>query len=322
MNLDQLRYLLALAEELHFARAAQRCGLSQPQLSRQVRRVEEELGVRLFERTTREVRTTPAGEAFMAEARRSLEHAERAVRAARRLGRGESGNLVVGFVGSAANTLLPPVLRRFRDRYPGVELGLRELPSARQVEELVAGTLDVGILYAPVHRDELETREFSRGRLLAVLPRTHPHAHRDPLPLALLADEAFVLFPRELGPALNAAVTGAARAAGFEMRVVQEAVQMQTIVGLVAAGIGVSVVPWPVAAGARRDDVVFRRLVPDVTGVPLHLAWRRGDANPALRGFRAVAPRPRRDAGLGNAGRDTERASDSGQGRGSVRRSE
>ncbi|WP_067816882.1 LysR family transcriptional regulator [Actinomadura kijaniata] len=302
MNLDHFRSLVALAEELHFARAAQRCGLSQPQLSRQVRRVEEELGVLLFERTTREVRITPAGEAFVAEARRSLEHADRAVLAARRLGRGESGRLVVGFVGSAAHTLLPPVLRRFRDRYPGVELDLRELPSARQAEELAEGTLDVGVLYAPVHQDGLETRELFRGRLLAALPRTHPHAHRDPLPLSALADEGFVLFPRELGTALHAAITRAARAAGFEVRVVQEAVQMQTIVGLVAAGIGVSIVPWAVAAGSRRDDVVFRRLSPDVHGVSLHLAWRRGDPNPAVRGFRSVAPRPGADAGRAGQG--------------------
>jgi DNA-binding transcriptional LysR family regulator len=291
MNLDQLRSVVVLAEELHFARAARRLGVQQPRLSQQLRRLEDELGVRLFERTTREVALTQAGEAFVAEARQSLAHAENAARSARRIGRGEVGTLVLGFVGSAANTLLPPVLRRFRDRCPGVELRLRELPSKRQADELLAGGIDVGMLYAPLPGtagEELATQEFCRGRLLAALPARHPRAGRGSLPVAQLADDAFVLFPRALGSALHARILQVTRAAGFEPRVVQEAVQMQTIIGLVGAGIGVSIVPWTAAMGVRRDDVVFRALSPEAGGVPLHVAWRRHDSSPVVRNFRAL----------------------------------
>ncbi|MFF5261222.1 LysR substrate-binding domain-containing protein, partial [Actinomadura viridis] len=283
MNLDQLRCVVALAEDLHFARAARRLGLQQPQLSRRLRRLEDELGVELFERTTREVRITPAGRAFAEDARRSLEHADRAARNARQVGRGEVGRLAIGFVGSAANTLLPPVLRRFRGRYPGVELDLRELPSVRQAEELVAGGLDVGILHAPVTgaaRDVLATREFARGPLLALLPAGHPHAHRDPLPVTDLADEAFVLFPRGLGLGLHSRVLQVTRAAGFEPRVVQEAVQMQTIVGLVAAGMGVSIVPWTVAGGGPRPPRGVPPPAPPAPAAPRRRGRGRGHPRP------------------------------------------
>ncbi|CAM5239404.1 HTH-type transcriptional regulator HdfR [Streptomyces glaucescens] len=143
-----MRYIVVLAEELHFGRTARRLGLQQPTLSQQVRKLEDELGVSLFDRTTREVSITAAGESFVAEARRALHHVERAQLAARQTGRGDVGELVLGFVGSAVPELIPRLLRRFRRVYPGVELQVRELPSARQVEELLAGRIDVGILHA------------------------------------------------------------------------------------------------------------------------------------------------------------------------------
>lgn len=311
MNLDQLRYVVTLSEELHFGRAARRLGVGQPRLSQQLRRLEDELGVALFDRTTREVVITPAGGAFVAEARCSLAHAERAASTARQTGRGEVGTLVLGFVGSAANSLLPPLVRQFRNRYPGVDLRLREMPSGRQVEELVAGRVDLGVLYGPVagaSAEQLTSREFSRGRLLAALPARHPHSLRNPIRVADLADEAFVLFPRALGTALHANILQVTRAAGFEPRVVQEAVQMQTITGLVAAGIGVSIVPWTAAAGVRRNDVIFRSLAPEPSGVPLHLAWRRDDTSPAVSNFSSLAPlRPATvisSGAVGNEGRN------------------
>ncbi|GAB2941826.1 LysR family transcriptional regulator [Nonomuraea fastidiosa] len=290
MNLQQLRYAVALAEELHFGRAATREGVRQPPFSRQIGKLEEELGVRLFERTTRQVRLTPAGEAFVAEARAALAHADRAAESARLAGRGESGRLVLGFVGSAANGTLPKVLRRFRARYPGVDVELRELPTAQQAEELRQGRLDVGLLHAPLAgaaAEVLSTRTVAREPLLAALPAHHPHAARTSLPLAALAREPFVMFPRRYGPGLHDQITGVARAAGFEPRIVQEAVQMQTIVGLVAAGIGVSIVPESVAR-VRRGDVAFRPLAPPARVVTLDLAWRTGDANPAVRNFRSL----------------------------------
>ncbi|MEO3891910.1 LysR family transcriptional regulator [Nonomuraea sp. B5E05] len=295
MNLQQLRYAVALAEELNFGRAALREGVRQPPFSQQIGRLEEELGVRLFERTTRQVRLTPAGEAFVAEARTSLAHAALAAESARRVGRGEAGRLVIGFVGSATNITLPKVLRRFRARYPGVQVELRELATAHQAEELRQGLLDVGLLHAPLAgpaAEVLTTRTVARELLLAALPADHALATRGSLPAAALAREPFVMFPRRYGPALYDRITSVALAAGFEPVIVQEAVQMQTIVGLVAAGIGVSIVPESVAR-LRRGDVVFRPLSPPTRVVTLDVTWRTGDPNPLVRNFRALFPAPR-----------------------------
>ncbi|MEV0995929.1 LysR family transcriptional regulator [Nonomuraea sp. NPDC050202] len=294
MNLQQLRYAVALAEELSFGRAALREGVRQPPFSQQIGKLEEELGVRLFERTTRQVRLTAAGEAFVAQARTSLAHAELAAEAARRAGRGEAGRLAIGFVGSATNLTLPRVLRRFRARYPGVQVELRELTTAQQAEELRQGLLDVGLLHAPLAgpaAEVLSTRTVARELLLAAVPSGHPLAARAPLPVSALAGEPFVMFPRRYGSALYDRITAVARAAGFEPVIVQEAVQMQTIVGLVAAGIGVSIVPESVAR-LRRGDVVFRPLSPATRVVTLDLTWRTGDPNPVVRNFRDLFPAP------------------------------
>ncbi|CQR61172.1 LysR family transcriptional regulator [Streptomyces leeuwenhoekii] len=304
MNLEQLRCVVVLAEELHFGRTARRLGLQQPALSQQVRRLEDELGVALFERTTREVGITAAGESFVAEARRALHHAEKARLAARQTGRGEVGRLSLGFVGSAVPELLPRLLRRFRRAYPGVELEMRELPSARQAEELLAGRIDVGILHAwgeGEMPEGLAGQEIHREALVAALPRRHPLAALAPLPTARLAGEPFILFPRRLGPALHDRITGLARSAGFEIRVAQEAGHMQTILGLVAAEVGVSVVPRTMAA-LRQPGVAFQRLGPEPAPLPIQLVWRHGEVSPVVRNFRTVltaapAARPGRHDG-------------------------
>src|ERR1700754_3031896 len=182
MNLQQVRYAVALADELHFGRAARRAGVHQPPFSQQIRKLEDELGVTLFERSTRHVGLTPAGEAFVTEARRALTHVESAARAAGRVGRGETGRLMVGFVGSAVNLTLPPVLRRFRSRYPGVDLELRELTTAQQVEELVQGRLDVGVLRAPIagpRQTSLTMITLVRERFVVALPIRHPLSARE-----------------------------------------------------------------------------------------------------------------------------------------------
>ncbi|MFI6037952.1 LysR substrate-binding domain-containing protein [Streptomyces sp. NPDC051315] len=290
MNLEQMRYIVVLAEELHFGRTARRLGLQQPTLSQQVRKLEDELGVSLFERTTREVSITAAGESFVAEARRALHHVERAQLAARQTGRGDVGELSLGFVGSAVPELIPRLLRRFRRVYPGVELQVRELPSARQIEELLAGRIDVGILHAWGESEISEgvaSQEIFRDVLVAALPRRHPLAPTVLLPTAKLASEPFIMFPRRMGPALHDRITSLARAAGFEIQVSQEAGHMQTIIGLVAAEVGVSIVPRTMAA-LRQPGVEFRQLTPKPEPLPLQLVWRRRETSPVVRNFRAV----------------------------------
>ncbi|MEU0191116.1 LysR substrate-binding domain-containing protein [Streptomyces afghaniensis] len=290
MNLEQMRYVVVLAEELHFGRTARRLGLRQPTLSQQVRKLEDELGVTLFDRTTREVSITAAGESFVAEARRALHHVERAESAARQTGRGDVGQLSLGFVGSAVPELIPRLLRRFRRIYPGVELQVRELSSARQVEELLAGRIDVGILHALRENEtpeDLAGQEIFRDVLVAALPRRHPLAPVAPLPTAKLAGEPFIMFPRRMGPALHDRITRLTRAAGFEIQVSQEAGHMQTILGLVAAEVGVSIVPHAMAA-LRQPDVEFRHLSPRPEPLPVQLVWRRGETSPVVRNFRTV----------------------------------
>jgi DNA-binding transcriptional LysR family regulator len=276
VELRHLRYFLAVAEHLHFGRAAETLGIRQPPLSQQIQALEAELGVALFDRSARQVRLTAAGEAFRPDAQRAVDHAGAATRAAQRASRGETGHLVVGFVGSAALTVLPPLLRAFRDRYPDVTLDLRELTTAEQAGQLRAGRLDIGLLRPPVpepHADGLHVESVGRERLVAALPAGHRLARTRGIALVRLAHEPFVLFPRRLGPGLRDQIDDYCRSAGFTPTVVQEAVQMQTILGLVAAGLGVSLVPSSLTR-THRDDVTFHAVHPAAKVVDLALAHR------------------------------------------------
>lgn len=285
MELRHLRYALAVAEHRHFGRAARALGIQQPPLSQQIKALETELGVRLFDRTGRGVELTSAGEAFLPEAARAVEHAGRAASDARRAGRGEAGRLVLGFVGSATYSVLPGILRAFRARYPLVELVLRESPTAGQLTGLRDGALDLGLVRPPLpggDADLVDVATVVREPFVAVLPPDHRLAGAATLALAELADEPFVLFPRTLGRGLHDQITLLCHHAGFQPTVVQEAVEMQTIVALVAGGLGVSLVPASVRR-LGRDDVVFRPVEPSTRVAMLALAWRRDDTRPTTR---------------------------------------
>ncbi|HTN51120.1 MAG TPA: LysR substrate-binding domain-containing protein [Anaeromyxobacter sp.] len=259
MELRHLRYFLAVAEELHFGRAAARLHIAQPPLSQQIQQLERELGYALFLRTQRRVRLTEAGAAFRAEARSILERLEQAAAAAGRVARGEAGSLAVGFVASATFALLPRLYRRFRERQPGVALSLEELSTAEQVEALRAGRIQVGLARPPVGDDSLEAEPLADEPLVAALPARHPLARRGALPLRALADEPFVLFPRHPRPGWIDVVREACRSAGFRPAVAQEVLELSTAVTLVAAGIGVTLVPAS-AQGLRLDGVAYRAL--------------------------------------------------------------
>lgn len=290
MELRHLRYFLAVAEHLHFGRAAEALGIRQPPLSQQIRALEEELGVPLFERSSRHVALTAAGEAFRDHARQSLAHAEAARQAARRVGRGDTGEVALGYVGSATLTLLPQILRRFRDRYPDVTLTLRELTTTEQARALRAGNLDVGLLRPPLadaDAEALRVEPVGAERLIAALPAGHPLAHRRTLNVRDLAGQPFVLSPRELGPGLHDQILDYCRRAGFTPRVTQEAVQMQSIVALVGGGLGVSLVPASVSR-LRRADVVYRPLRPATRVVHLAAARRHSDGRPTTTNLMAL----------------------------------
>lgn len=296
-ELRHLRYFVAVAEELHFGRAAERLHMSQPPLSMQIQALERSLGVQLLVRTQRQVSLTRAGEAFLRESRQILSRLEAAGRLARRVSRGEVGELAVGFVSSADYNVLPPLLREFRQRAPEVRLTLHESTTDRQLESLVQGRLDVGFVLPPVEDPRIAYRALHREPLLAALPSAHALARRrGPVPMARLADQPFILFPRELAPGLYDDIVSFCRSAGFSPRVEQEAVQMQTIVSLVSADMGVALIPASLVH-LGRTGVTYKPLREAAPLTEIGIAWRRDDPLATLHLFLATARRFSPDRG-------------------------
>lgn len=271
-----LRQFVAVAEELNFHRAAERLHMAQPPLSQAIRRLEEALGLVLFERSNRSVALTPAGIAFLATARRVLAQLDDGIREAQRVAAGQAGRLAVTFVGTA-HDLLPAALRRFRRDFPDVELSLREATTAEQVAALTAGEADIGLMRQPgIMVAQLGHECLLREPILAALPDDHPLAERETVPLAALAREDFIGTPRQLGIGFHDQIIGLCRLAGFSPRIVQEARQMQTIASLVASGLGVALIPASLAQSPR-VGVAFRNISveapPEMTHLSLIAAW-------------------------------------------------
>ena len=287
MNFQRLRYFVVVAEELNFSRAAERLHMAQPPLSYQIKRLEEELGAQLFHRTKRNVRLTDAGRLLLEEARGLLIHAEHTASVVHRVGQGKVGRLSVGFVPSAANRILPPVLRTFGERFPSVELLLREFDPDRLLGSLVDGRVDVGFLYLPFDDDSLDSRPVSREPFVAALPDTHPLADEPRVTLEALAGEPFVLTPRYRGAGLRDKIVAHCRRAGFEPRVVQEAWLMQTTVSLVAGGIGVTLVPASLQ-NLQRTGVVYKHVEGMSPEIELGVVWLRDAPSAVLRAFLGV----------------------------------
>jgi len=283
MELRHLRYFVAVAEELHFRRAAERLHMSQPPLSQQIRRLEEEVGATLLVRNQRRVELTAAGTAYLTRAREILLAVEDAAREARRVQRGEVGRLAVGFVGSALYSVVPELLRAFRERHPEVALRLHELGTTEQLRRLEDGRLDLGFIRAPGARPGLSIETVLREPVVAALPDVHPLARRGEVRVAQLAGEPLVLMTRAGAPGLRAALAPVTDGLG-EDAIVQEVAEMQTLIGLVAAGVGVSLVPESVRALARAG-VVYRPLDGEAPTVALSAAWRTGDDSPVLAAF-------------------------------------
>jgi DNA-binding transcriptional LysR family regulator len=223
----------------------------------------------------------------LAEARGLLVHAEQTASVVHRVGQGEVGRLTVGFVPSAANRVVPPILRAFGERYPGVELLLREVDPDQLLRALGDGRVDVGFLYLPFEEDSLEFRPVSREAFVAALPNTHPLSDEPRVALSALAGEPFVLMPRYQGAGLRDKIIAHCRQAGFEPRVVQEAWLMQTTVSLVAGGIGVTLVPASLQ-NLQRAGVVYKHVEGLYSEIELGAVWRRGDASAVLRTFLGV----------------------------------
>ena len=289
MELRHLRYFIAVATELHFGRAARKLHISQPPLSMQIRALEDELGVALLQRTRRNVSLTRAGQAFLQDAQQILDKTDQAILTARRAGRGEIGELAIGFISVADYNLLPLVLREFRRKYPLVTLTLRESTTDAQIADLREGRIDVGLLLPPVNEPGIESVPMLREPLIAALPERHPLAgKRGAIGLAGLAESPFIITPRHMAPGLYDDIVSFCHAAGFSPRITQEAIQMQTVVSLVSAEIGVALIPRSLQH-MQRTGVVYKPLKDKSPVTEIRLAWRTGDALPTLQLFLQLA---------------------------------
>ena len=290
MELRHLRYFVAVAEELNFGRAAERLRIAQPPLSRQIRDLEREIGVALFERVPRGVELTPAGRAFLPEARLTLAQAERSQRTAQRAAQGESGRLRVGFVDAATHSgILPDVLSFFRAHLPSVGLSLFELDPLRQAEAFQEGRIDIGILHSPPLDAVrwLRVESIYAEPVILALPKTHPLAGRSRLALASLADESFVAFPRVVAPEMYDDIIVSCRRAGFSPRIVQEAAGWHTLASLVSAGVGVGVVPRSISE-FQQSGVVYRSVRALDVEMSLAAVWKRSERSPVRERFVAA----------------------------------
>ncbi|MFE9814590.1 LysR family transcriptional regulator [Streptomyces sp. NBC_00236] len=297
MELRHLFAFVAVAEELHFGRAAKRLQMAQPPLSQQIRQLEKELGVQLFERNTRSVRLTSAGESFLQPVRTVIEDLDTAVRAVKAAGRGEYGRVSIGFAGASSHETLPRLTRAVRAAHPAIELVMTGQTYANVALARVAdGSLDLGFVRLPVTQPGVTFRVIDEEELVCALPSDHPLAARDSVPLEVLAGEPFVSFPANTGSTVRDAMVGACEAAGFNPRVVQEAPDSYTILALVAAGVGVTLTVTSVQH-IQQSGLVYRPLAGPPIRRQAALAWRADNPSAALHAVLAVAedalPTPR-----------------------------
>lgn len=289
LELRHLRYFVAVAEELHFGRAAKRLHLSQPPLSQQIRRLEEILGYALFVRTSRSVALTNAGEAFLERSRRTLRNVQHDIDEIRRIGQGEVGSLNIGFVGSAILVGLPGVFRAYREAYPRVQMRLYESFTSRVVEGLENGALDAGILRDGDVRETLNVTPLFTEPYVAVLPATHRCAAQKSISPGMLRNDPFIYFPRTAGTRAFEKPLALFEEYGFRPQIVQEASHWLTILSLVGVGLGVSVAPACVRRIASPEVVCipFRDARKVVSTI--ELARLVGDARPIVKRFAQVA---------------------------------
>lgn len=294
MELRHLRYFIAVAEELHFGRAAKRLHLAQPPLSQQIRDLEKELGIPLFLRTSRHVELTAHGRLFLPEARTIIAQVKRAKEKMEASQRGEFGALSIGFVTSAIYSVLTPALREFHERFPEVELSCHEMPTQKQIEALTKGEINIGFLRAPVCDENIDTQLLLKEPLVLALPEHHPAADREGLVLEQFAAEKFIFFPRRQGPAAYDQIIATCQQAGFSPILAQEGNEMQSILGLVSAGLGVSLVPASLRHLQRRG-VVYKTLAASTAMIEMSLAVRRGAPVPVEQSFIDIAMRVARE---------------------------
>ncbi|WMW82129.1 LysR family transcriptional regulator [Undibacterium cyanobacteriorum] len=282
----QLRYFVAVAEELHFGQAARRLHMTQPPLSQAIQSLEASLGTALFYRTTRQISLTAAGKALLPEARRLLQHADELSHIAQRAATGETGKLSLAFVSIADYSVLPPSLRSFRHAYPNVQIELHEATSNVQLEALEKSEIDVGLLIPPIpdsSKNILDYRTIRTESLVLALP-SHQKRKKAAQYLSTYKDLPLVLFPRTIAPALHDSILACFQHLGMTPVISQEAIQMQTIIALVSADMGIALVPQSVS-NLQRPGVHYQALQDIDAKVEIGVAWRKDNDSPVLKAF-------------------------------------
>jgi DNA-binding transcriptional LysR family regulator len=288
MDRAGLECFVALAEELHFGRAAERCHMSQPAMSQQIRRLEQELNVRLAHRTKRVVSLTRAGAVYVVEARKMLRQMDDSADLALRTDRGEAGQLRLGVTAPALFVIYPEIAAIFRQRLPNVGLVVREMTTAEQEHALRRGDLDVGLVHPPLDDPGLAAEEIGRAPFHIALPVTHPLTRHESLELKDVAREQAVIFPREIAPQLYDTILLLCREAGFSLRIAMEAHPAQSIIALVAAGVGIGFI----ASETQRIDragVTYRPIRGPGPQLSIGVAYHTDEAAPSVRTLLAVA---------------------------------
>lgn len=285
-----LRQFIAVAQELHFHKAALRLHMAQPPLSQAIQRLENKLGFSLLTRNPRGVTLTPAGSAFLQTAYRTLSELELGIEHARQVAEGIAGTLTVTAVSIAYYESLLNTLRQFRERFPKVQLIIKEMPSSRQAKAIESGEADIAFMRKlPLAAPNTEVRLVLEEEIVLALPVHHPKAGEGRIDLKDFAGEDFVFTPQALGSGYHSQLIALCEAAGFYPKVVQEAAQLHTLIGLVACGFGVALMPESIAQSVMRDKVVFRRLLP-VSDAPnpaigLYMSWNSRNESALINSF-------------------------------------
>jgi DNA-binding transcriptional LysR family regulator len=285
IELRLFRYFVAVAETLHFTRASELLGIAQPPLSQQIKKLECDLNVQLFRRSKRKVELTEAGEVFLEHARTTLRAAEQAVEQVRRAAAGKEGRLAIGMVSSVTyEDLVSAAVLRFRAQCPNVELTLQELTTPQQIKLLHTGEIHIGFIRPPIQDPAVVLEIVKREQLLVALPIAHPLARRKQIPILALATEPWVTLPSDLGLGFYDLVLSQCHEAGFTPNVSQVATQIHTLISLVAAGLGVTLVPASVSS-LRRTGVVYRKLAHETPLVETCVAYLKSAQSPVLDNF-------------------------------------
>jgi DNA-binding transcriptional LysR family regulator len=290
MDLRHLRYFIAVAEELHFTRAAERLHIAQPPLSKQIRQLEAEIGVTLLQRTNRHIELTDAGRVFLEKAKQILAATSSAVTETQRTQRGEIGKLAVGFFEHTSYTLLPPILRAYRQRYPTVEVQLRWFPVVEQVNALLRGDIDISFVRPVSEFDGIASETILKEPFVLALPSDHPLAEVDAVDLRLCAEERYIIYNQRLAPDFYAMISRLCAVAGFVPQIALEVGQVYTTLGLVSSGAGIAFVPESVQR-VRFENVTYKPLKGRQPEIEVLLAWKQSNPSTLLTAFLDTAKR-------------------------------